>query len=61
MWKEELWHGEQEEFMKVCEGLYSGMEMMVVLNGGESRWFAVEIGLRKGCHLSPHHTYLIST
>ena len=25
----------------------------MVLNGGKSRWFAVERGLREGCPLSP--------
>ena len=32
--------------VRVCERLYSGVETRVVLNGGKSRWFAVERGLR---------------
>ena len=47
------------EFVRVCEGLYSGVETRVVLNGGKSRWFVVERGLRQGCPC--HHSYLIST
>ncbi len=38
--------------MRVCEELYSGLEK-VVLNGGKSKWSAVERGLRQGCSLSP--------
>ena len=53
MWREGLWHrirqyGVEDKFVRVCKGLYSGMEMRVVLNGGESRWFAVERRLRQG-------------
>ena len=39
--------------MRVYEGLDSGVETRVVLNGGKSRWFVVEGGLRQGCSLSP--------
>ena len=58
VWREDLWHkirqyGVEEKFVRVCEGLDSGVEMRVVLNGGKSRWFAVESGLRQGCPLSP--------
>ena len=42
----------EEEFVKVCEGLYSGLEMRVVMNRAKSRWFGVERGLRQGCPLS---------
>ena len=45
--------------MRVCEGLYSGMETRVVLNGGKSRWFAVERSL--GNDALCCHTYLVST
>ena len=41
-----------EENVGVCEGLYSGVEMRVVLNGGKSRWLEVERELRKGCPVS---------
>ncbi len=41
------------EVCEVCEGLYSGVEMRVVLNGRKSRWFEMERGLRQGCPLSP--------
>ena len=34
--------------MRVCEGLYNGVETRVVLNGGNLRWFVVERGLRQG-------------
>ena len=42
-----------EEFDKVCEWFYSGLETMVEMNRAKSRWFAVERSLRQGCHLSP--------
>ena len=58
VWREGLWHkmrqyGVTEKFVRVCEGLYSGKETRVVLNGGMSRWFAGERGLRQGCPLLP--------
>ena len=34
--------GVEEKFVKVCEGLYSGVETKVVMNGAKSRWFDVE-------------------
>ena len=43
----------EEKLVRVYEGLYSGVPRRVVLNGGKSRWFAVERGLRQGCPLSP--------
>ena len=57
-WREGLWYkmrryGIVEKFVKVCEGLYNGMETRVVMNGAKSRWFGVERGLRQGCPLSP--------
>ena len=30
--------------MRICEGLYSGVETRAVLNGGKSRRFVVEKG-----------------
>ena len=55
VWREGLWHKMKQYgvkmFVKVCEGLYSGMAKRVVLNGGKSRWFVVERGLRQGCPL----------
>ena len=30
----------------MCEGLYSGVETNVVMNGAKSRWFDVERDLR---------------
>ena len=58
MWREGLWHKirqyeVEEKFVRICEGLYSGVETRVVLNGGKSRWFAVERRHRQGCPLSP--------
>ena len=57
VWREELWyktrHYGVEKFVKVCEGLYSGVETRVVKNRAKSRWFGVERGLRQGCPLSP--------
>ena len=58
VWREELWHkmrqyGVEELFVRVCEGLYNGVEMRVVLNGGKPRWFAVERRLRQGHPISP--------
>ena len=41
-------HGVEEEFVKVCEWLYSGVETRVVMNGAKSRWFGIERGLRQG-------------
>ena len=35
------------------EGLYSGVETYVVMNGAKSRGLGVERGLRQGCPLSP--------
>ena len=46
-------YGLEEKFVKVCEGLHSGVEMRVVMNRVKSRWFGVERGLRQGCPLSP--------
>ena len=43
----------EEKFVKVCEGLYSGVETRVVMKGGKARWLGVERGLRQGCPLSP--------
>ena len=56
VWRERLWHmirqyGVDEKFVRVCEGLYSRVETKVVLNGGKSRWFVVDRGLRQGCSL----------
>ena len=42
-----------EQFVMICNGLYNGVETRVELNGGKSRWYAVEWGLRQGCLLSP--------
>ena len=58
MWMEGLWckmrhYGVEEKFVKVYEGLYSGVETRVVMNGVKSRWFGVEMSLRQGCPLSP--------
>ena len=39
--------------LKVCEGLYSGVEMRVVMNRAKSRRFGVARGLRQGYPLSP--------
>ena len=44
-------YGVEEKFVKVCEGLYSGVETRVVMNGAKSRWFGVERGHRQGCPL----------
>ena len=56
VWREGPWHKMRqygvEENVGVCEGLYSGVEMRVVLNGGKSRWLEVERELRKGCPVS---------
>ena len=46
-------YGVEEKFVKVCEGLYSGVETRGVMNGAKSRWFGVERDLRRGCPLSP--------
>ena len=64
VWREELWHkmrqyGVEEKLVRVCEGLYSGVEMRVVLNGGKSRWFVVERGIGK--KVPCRHSYLTST
>ena len=42
--------------MRVCEGLYGGVEMKMLLNGGRLCWFGAEKGIRQGypCfHLLP--------
>ena len=57
VWREGLWckmrhYGVEEKFVKVWEGLYSGVETRVVMNVTKSRWFGVET-CRKGCPLSP--------
>ena len=44
--------GVEEKFVRF-EGLYSGVETIVVMNGLKSRWFGIERGLRQGCPLSP--------
>ena len=46
-------HYGAEKFVKVCEGLYRGVETRVVMNGVKSRWLCIEMGLRQGCPLSP--------
>ncbi len=58
VWREGLWYKMrqyevEEKFVYICRELYSGVETRVVLNGGKSRWFAVEKGLRQGCTLLP--------
>ena len=40
-------YGIEEKFVWVCVGLYSWVETRVVLNGGKSKWFAVESRLGK--------------
>ena len=47
VWREGLW------WCVKVEGLYSGVETRVVINGTKSRWFGVERGLKQGCPLSP--------
>ena len=56
--REGLWskirpYGVEDKFVKVREGLYSGVEMRVVMNGAKSKWFGVERDLRQGWPLSP--------
>ena len=46
LWREGLWckmryYGVDKKFVKVCEGLYSGVETRDVMNGVKSRWFGV--------------------
>ena len=58
VWREGLWrkmqqYGVEEKFVRICRGLYKGIEASVVLEGEQSRWFPVETGLRQGCPLSP--------
>ena len=47
VWRERLWH------MMRQYGVEEKFVTRVWLNGGKSRWFAVERGLRQGCTLSP--------
>ena len=55
--REGLWHKMRqygvEKFVRVCQELYSVVKTRMVLNGGKSRWFAVERELRRGFPLSP--------
>ena len=49
LWREGLWckmghYGVEEKFVKVCEGLYSGVETRVVMNRAKSKRFGVERG-----------------
>ena len=58
VWREGLWkkmeqYGIEDKFVRICRGLYEGVEASVVLESGKSRWFPVETGLRQGCPLSP--------
>ena len=58
VWREGLWkkmrmYGVEEKFIRVCRCLYQDVEASIVLDGQQSRWFAVENGLRQGCPLSP--------
>ena len=46
-------YGVEEKFIKVCEGLYSGVDTRVIMNGVKSRWFGVERSLKQRCPLSP--------
>ena len=39
--------------MKVCERLYSGVEMRLVMNRAKSRSFGIEWSLTQECPLSP--------
>ena len=48
------YYGVDEKFVKVCEGLYSGVETRDVMNGMKSRWFGV-LGMASLCV----HFYLI--
>ena len=45
--------GVEEKFFKVCEGLFSGVEMRVLMNRAKSRWFGVERGFRQGFPFFP--------
>ena len=53
LWQEVKQYGVEDKFVRVCKGLDSGVEMRVVGNGGKSRWFMVEKGLRQRCPLLP--------
>ena len=53
VWREGLWskmryYGVEEKFVKVCEGLYNGVETRVVINGAKSRWFGIQRCLGQG-------------
>ena len=58
VWREGLWkkmreYGVEESFVRLCKGLYEGVQASVQVDGQQSRWFRVEEGLRQGCPLSP--------
>ena len=53
LWRKMQQYGVEEKFVRICRGLYKGIEASVVLEGEQSRWFLVETGLRQGCPLSP--------
>ena len=38
----------EEKFVRMCEGLYYGVETRVAMNATKSRWFDVARGLGKG-------------
>ena len=45
--------GVQKKFVNVCNSLYEGDKVSVLLGGEFSRWFEVAAGLRQVCPLSP--------
>ena len=45
--------GIDPKIVRIIESLYNETECAVVIDGQLTEWFAVKIGLRQGCMLSP--------
>ena len=58
VWRKALWKmmiaiGIDPKIVRIIESLYNETECAVVIDGQLTEWFAVKIGLRQGCLLSP--------
>ncbi len=58
VWRKALWKmmiaiGIDPKIVRIIESLYNDTECAVVIDGQLTQWFAVKIGLRQGCLLSP--------
>ena len=58
IWRKALWKmlkaiGVDPKIVNIIENLYSNTKCAVVIDGQITNWFAVNVGVRQGCLLSP--------